>query len=721
LSVVDSLHIVCLLSGHRLLHYNRTSRQPSRQVAMTGSNVQRSGGQCLGNTTTRLPAFEVAHPASSLTLRSTVVGIMVGLLICLSNTYFGLRTGFIAIMSLPSTILGFAFFKMIQDQLAVSFTPQEHASLVVIASSLGLMPFTIGSVGILPAIEFLTQPSENGPFHLDWARLLVWSIGVSVLGVTVTLPLRRRFLVQEPLPFPFGTSSAAMIGSLHRDENIAERITLARNDLDRVSNKGNRSTAEDSANLNDESPSSGWNLNNNLILHSFCLAALYSFTAYFIPQIRTVNIFGSYLARTWLFSLSTSPGYVSIGLIVPPITTLWVVVGCVVGWGVLSPIASINGWAPGPVSDWDSGSRGWIMWIAVALILGDTAVTVSAMLLRTLTVYVLPYAADILGFASRSLFLGNTKSYPSNEDDTEPLLGRSELPATLPSTSFLSYQDDGWSALAYVMWISIGLLLCFGSVFVLFGLSVPVIALVLAVLVILPLSHVNIRCYGETGTGGAAYIAKIPQFLFALLIPSSDTNAILLSLAVAGVVEASVWQAAEMMDEFKMGHLVNAPPRSLFYGQLIGSLVGSLISMLVYRLYTNVFYFPSDDFPMPSAHILISTARLVYGQGLPSGLIGFGLTASIIGATFKITKDWKRLSMISSWVPSSVALAAGMYIMPEMILAQGIGGLLHFFILRRWGPTKQPRLISIATGFILGEGLFSLVTMLMQSFNVPHL
>ncbi|KAK2035255.1 OPT superfamily oligopeptide transporter [Colletotrichum zoysiae] len=688
---------------------------------MVGSSVRRSNRPFRGTAATKPPEVEVTQPQSSLTLRSTVVGIVVGTLICLSNTYFGLRTGFIAIMSLPSTILGFAFFKMVQDHLQFPFTPQEHTVLVVIASSLGLMPFTIGTVGILPAMEFLTGASENGPYHLDWIRLLVWSIGVSVLGVTVTLPLRRRFLVQEPLPFPFGTSSAAMIGSLHRDSKIAERILLAQNELDCVDNKDKRSARDDAEEFGDESLHRTWTRNNNLILLSFCLAALYSFSAYFLPQIRTVNIFGSYMAHTWLFSLSTSPGYVSIGLIVPPVTTLWIVVGCIVGWGVLSPMATIRGWAPGPVSDWDSGSRGWIMWIAVALILGDTAVTVSTMLLRTLSDYVFPYAADFLVSVSNTLPLGKRNRHFRNEDDTEPLLGFSEPSTTSVHTSSLSYQDDGWSASAYLWWIFMGLILCFVSMFILFGSSVPVMALVFAVLAILPLSHVNIRCYGETGTGGAAYIAKIPQFLFAFMVPSSDPNAILLSLAVAGVVEASVWQAAEMMDEFKMGHLVNTPPQSLFYGQLIGSLVGSLISMLVYRLYTTVFHFPSDGFPMPSAHVLISTARLVYGKGLPPGLVVFGVSASALGAAFKILKDLKRDSKLSSLVPSSVALAAGMYIMPEMILAQGIGGLIHFFVLKRWGNTKEAALISVATGFILGEGLFSLVTMLLQSLNVPHL
>lgn len=397
-----------------------------------------------------------------------------------------------------------------------------------------------------------------------------------------------------------------------------------------------------------------------------------SLTAYFIPQIRTVNIFGNYIAREWLFSLSTSPGYVSIGLIVPPVTTLWIVVGCLIGWGILSPLSKFNGWAPGSVSDWESGSRGWIMWIAVALILGDTAITLSTMLLRSFNVYV-PKLLGLTAYLKRHL-------QSDNEEDTEPLIRSSSRSEAQPLVGSLHYRDDSLTTKVYLIWILAGLLLCFASMVVLFGSSVPILALLLAVFTILPLSHVNIRCYGETGTGGAAYIgmlylfqppvvimalmlrasiAKIPQFLFAFLIPSTNPNAILLSLAVAGVVEASVWQAAEMMDEFKMGHLVNAPPMSLFYGQVIGSLVGSAVSMLVYRLYTNILGFPSTDFPMPSAHILISTARLVYGRGMPPGLLKFGIVASALGAIFKILKHSRRLSRWSHWIPSSVALAAG--------------------------------------------------------------
>ncbi|KAJ7928975.1 OPT oligopeptide transporter protein-domain-containing protein [Mycena leptocephala] len=36
--------------------------------------------------------------------------------------------------------------------------------------------------------------------------------------------------------------------------------------------------------------------------------------------------------------------------------------------GVLSPIAKLSGWAPGPVGDMSDGARGWILWTSLAII-----------------------------------------------------------------------------------------------------------------------------------------------------------------------------------------------------------------------------------------------------------------------------------------------------------------------------------------------------------------
>jgi hypothetical protein len=32
--------------------------------------------------------------------------------------------------------------------------------------------------------------------------------------------------------------------------------------------------------------------------------------------------------------------------------------GALVGWGILGPIARSQGWAPGPINDWEEGAKG---------------------------------------------------------------------------------------------------------------------------------------------------------------------------------------------------------------------------------------------------------------------------------------------------------------------------------------------------------------------------
>ena len=54
-------------------------------------------------------------------------------------------------------------------------------------------------------------------------------------------------------------------------------------------------------------------------------------------------------------------------------TTLSMNLGMLVGWGILSPLAKNSGWAPGKVSDSTDGARGWILWIALAIMVRLTS------------------------------------------------------------------------------------------------------------------------------------------------------------------------------------------------------------------------------------------------------------------------------------------------------------------------------------------------------------
>lgn len=53
------------------------------------------------------------------------------------------------------------------------------------------------------------------------------------------------------------------------------------------------------------------------------------------------------------------------------------------GFGILGPYARGQGWAPGPISDWKNGATGWILWISLAIMLGDSLTSLSLLIISS--------------------------------------------------------------------------------------------------------------------------------------------------------------------------------------------------------------------------------------------------------------------------------------------------------------------------------------------------
>ncbi|KAI5279246.1 hypothetical protein KEM52_004446, partial [Ascosphaera acerosa] len=157
-------------------------------------------------------------PPRYFTVRALLVGLTIGALIVFSNTYFGLQTGWISSMSMPSALIGFTVFRAAARHLTLPFTPVENVLVQTVAGAVGTMPLGCGMVGVIPALEYLLRGdeegpdrSEGGPLKLGFWRLLVWSLGVCLFGVVFAVPLRKQVLIREKLKFPSGTASATMI------------------------------------------------------------------------------------------------------------------------------------------------------------------------------------------------------------------------------------------------------------------------------------------------------------------------------------------------------------------------------------------------------------------------------------------------------------------------------------------------------------------------------
>jgi uncharacterized oligopeptide transporter (OPT) family protein len=94
--------------------------------------------------------------------------------------------------------------------------------------------------------------------------------------------------------------------------------------------------------------------------------------------------------------------------------------------------------------------------------------------------------------------------------------------------------------------------------------------------------------------------------------------------------------------------------------------------------------------------------------------------AAIFGlvSAFKAYAMRRHLSY-AKWIPSGVAFAIGFLNTPSFSLARFIGGLLEYVYHKHVAQNNGDiRLIVIASGFVLGEGVVSVVSLVLRTFGV---
>ena len=266
----------------------------------------------------------------------------------------------------------------------------------------------------------------------------------------------------------------------------------------------------------------------------------------------------------------------------------------------------------------------------------------------------------------------------------------------------------------------ISILICIFSTRYVFP-SIPFGAIILSILLALLLAIVGVRALGETDLNPVSGISKITQLIFALVIPASNANAIIINLVAGAISESGALQAGDMLQDLKTGHLLGASPLAQFWGQLIGSFAGAITSAGIYKLYTNVYEIPGGLFQTPTAYVWIFTARLlINGKGLPASAWQFSLGAGILFLVLTGVRVRGHGLWWQAWVPGGIAVAVGMYNTPSFTLARTIGGLVNWYW-RIYRGREETWVIVLASGLILGEGLVSIVNLLLANFHVPHL
>ena len=309
-----------------------------------------------------------------------------------------------------------------------------------------------------------------------------------------------------------------------------------------------------------------WATNMRLLLICFCVSAVFTVLTYFFPMLRNLAVFGGWAAESWLWTLNPSLAYLGQGIIMGPETTTHMLLGAIVGWAILSPLAHNKGWAPGHVGDWETGSRGWIVWVSLAIMLADAVV--SLLHVSVTSVLRLSFTEDAkwrFGWLASPMELPRWLGYKPVDSDEHIDQASPGAPSGIQSqirgpgrpsereesedvnairSSMDDSDDDDAPAeqqlTGATIWVglTLSILLCILTIHIVFGSIIPLYATILSVLMALILSVMGVRALGETDLNPVSGISKVAQLFFALVVPASSKASVLVNLIGGAVAEA---------------------------------------------------------------------------------------------------------------------------------------------------------------------------------------
>lgn len=689
-----------------------------------------------------------------VTLRATLVGLFIGSIVLISNFQFGLQTGWVSMMSLPAALLGFAMFKA--SPYSSTFTDAENVYLQSIAVAVGTGPLAYGLIGIIPAIEKFLTEEESGlgiKLRLSFVQLVIWSLGLALFGVFFAVPLRKQVIIKERLPFPSGSATATLISVLHGTE-IYEEETLMK-ESEEITHSSKTCTNDINTNtfgsdrhsiLDIESVGTSEELKRLIevasyrekiktLTYTFIVSALYTLLSYFVPILRSLPLFGSYLSDHYKWNFQPSPAYIGQGIIMGLPTVSYMLFGAILGWAVLAPLSKYKGWAPGEIDNWVSGGQGWILWISLSVMISDSLVSFLVVVCKSLSRGVRhiheakkreKLRRDQNDEMREMLLRGNTEELDSYVNDDETELG------VLVSSISDGIDVDSLHVISLrvtLIGVLLSSILCVVSVRAVFGSIVPYYATIIAIILALLFSVMGVRALGETDLNPVSGIGKLSQLIFALIIPSNHPSKILINLIAGGIAEAGAQQAGDLMQDLKTGHLIGASPKAQFIAQLIGTIYSVFLSSIMYKVYNAVYTIPSDLFRIPTAIIWIDCSRLVTGDGLPPKAfeysVFFGIIFAIISLVKNITPVSSKYFRYLVYLPNGVAVGIGIYNTPNFTIARFIGGALAYWWINHRAQSQgnfdsKISMIIFSSGLVLGEGLLSGFTMVLTSLGVKH-
>lgn len=649
-----------------------------------------------------------------LTLRSALTGFCLGGILSATNLYVGAKTGWTLGVGLTSVILAFAMFKVLSRLGAKDMTILENNAMQSIATAAGYMtgPLISGMAAYMWV--------QNEP--LVWWKMMFFNVVLSVLGVLVAFPMKRRFINDEQQPFPEGRACGVVLDTLYTSSaNIGlfkakalaisaalagglsflmgEAYLKALHALKLMLETG-KSWAQVLVDFKDRLAET-WHLPHNCDkLYAYLskqgmephfvgvrLKELGINPALDLAMIGAGGLMGIRAASSLLIGMLVNffiviPWMISIGEIAPRSGTVGVVGD---GAAVFGRTYLLNNWA--------------LWWGIVMMVV----------------------AAMVSLFAKPKVFIEAFRGLTGKKREHD-VLANIELPL-------------------WISWVGVPIV---GGVGVFmahewFGVSWIFGALAIPMIIVLTLIAASSTAL--TGTTPTGALSKIPQFTFGAADPRHPPTNLMTGVMCVEVAG----NASNLLMDIKPGYMLGGKPRHQAMGHIIGIIAGALASTPLFYLLFLADYDPAKaavdpthvqsvmapengQFGFPSALQWKGVSDLVtsiFGGDSSRALLTDSIVISmVVAGVVSLILEITRIATKNKFPISPLAIGLGVVVPPESSFCMFLGALffwaMHKLYHRKpestgnklWIQTHEP----ICAGVIAGSALIGIGDILVKVF-----
>jgi putative OPT family oligopeptide transporter len=479
---------------------------------------------------------------------------------------------------------------------------------------------------------------------LTWIELVVWTFSVCLVGIVVGAGLRRQLIVVDKLTFPGGVATGNTLLEIYSHGQAAAQ---------RLWMLGGAALLAAAVKITED------------VAKLEKLALPGAITAKSGGGLEKAGL-ATYTPANLTFSLEPTGMMYAVGALIGPRVGISMMLGSVIAWGWLAPHAFEAGWVPpgpaDPVKPWFNAGIQWLLWPGVAM-----------MVTASLTSFAFSWKSLVSLFRPGGGASGET-------DRAEAVMTRKWFIISLTGVTGLSV-----------------------ALQTLFFRINPLIAAI-GVLLTFLLAMVAARVSGETNTTPVGAMGKVTQLVFAILSPGQPAA----NLMSANVTGGAASQCADLMHDFKTGHMIGASPRPQLIAQVCGAFAGALAGCAGYLVLIKdpVNELMTEKWPAPSVASWKAVAEL-FQQGLgalPSGaiegmVIG-GVTGILLAVLEKTLPDKAR-----TWIPSPTSVGLAFVIPAHNTISMFLGAMAAWVLGRRVPGWTARFLIIAASGIVAGESL----------------